>query len=105
MIDFSLSPETENTRTMIHMMAESTMRPIAREYDEREHEKPMEWLNMMWNASKGLISLGDGEKSRPKASGNHPSGSCAPPSSSKNSRGETQGCISASRIPVLAAQR
>jgi len=62
MIDFSLSPETENTRTMIHMMAESTMRPIAREYDEREHEKPMEWLNMMWNASKGLISLGDGEK-------------------------------------------
>jgi len=62
MIDFSLSPETENTRTMIHMRAESTMRPIAREYDEREHEKPMEWLNMMWNASKGLISLGDGEK-------------------------------------------
>ncbi len=62
MIDFSLSPETENTRNMIHMMAESTMRPIAREYDEREHEKPMEWLNMMWNASKGLISLGDGEK-------------------------------------------
>jgi len=62
MIDFSLSPETANTRNMIHMMAESTMRPIAREYDEREHEKPMEWLNMMWNASKGLISLGDGEK-------------------------------------------
>src|SRR5262245_10643799 len=62
MIDFSLSLETENTRNMIHMMAESTMRPIAREYDEREHEKPMEWLTMMWNASKGLISFGDGEK-------------------------------------------
>jgi len=25
MIDFSLSPETDNLRTMIHMMAESTM--------------------------------------------------------------------------------
>jgi acyl-CoA dehydrogenase len=62
MIDFSLSPETENTRNMIHMMAESTMRPIAREYDEREHEKPMEWLTMMWNASKGLVSLGESEK-------------------------------------------
>ncbi|MBI3301905.1 MAG: acyl-CoA dehydrogenase family protein [Deltaproteobacteria bacterium] len=62
MIDFSLSPETENTRNMTHMMAESTMRPLSREYDEREHEKPMEWLNMMWNASKGLISFGDGEK-------------------------------------------
>src|SRR5436309_12582781 len=62
MIDFSLSPETDNLRTMIHMMAESTMRPIAREYDEREHEKPLDWIHMMWNASKGLVSFGDDEK-------------------------------------------
>jgi acyl-CoA dehydrogenase len=67
MIDFSLSKETENTRTMIHMMAESTMRPIAREYDEREHEKPMEWLTMMWTASKGMLSLGAGEKKEKKS--------------------------------------
>jgi len=66
MIDFSLSKETENTRTMIHMMAESTMRPIAREYDEREHENPMEWLTMMWTASKGMLSLGAGEKKEKK---------------------------------------
>ena len=62
MIDFSLSPEIDNLRIMIHMMAESTMRPIAREYDEREHEKPMDWIHMMWNASKGLVSFGDDEK-------------------------------------------
>ncbi|MGH8010238.1 MAG: acyl-CoA dehydrogenase family protein, partial [Candidatus Binatia bacterium] len=62
MIDFSLSQETENTRKMVHMVAESTMRPIAREYDEREHEKPTDWFAMMWNASRGMISLGDGEK-------------------------------------------
>src|SRR2546425_2191213 len=62
MIDFSLSPEIDNLRTMIHMMAESTMRPLAREYDEREHEKPMDWIHMMWNASKGLVSFGDDEK-------------------------------------------
>src|SRR5215510_1347428 len=62
MIDFSLSPETENVRNMIHMLAESTMRPIAREYDEREHEKPTDWLTMMWNASTGLISFGEREK-------------------------------------------
>jgi len=62
MIDFSLSLEIDNLRTMIHMMAESTMRPIAREYDEREHEKPMDWIHMMWNASKGLVSFGDDEK-------------------------------------------
>jgi acyl-CoA dehydrogenase len=62
MIDFSLSPETENTRHMVHTLAESTMRPIAREYDEREHDKPMDWINMMWEVSKGMVNLGDGEK-------------------------------------------
>jgi acyl-CoA dehydrogenase len=62
MIDFSLSQEIENTRAMIHTVAETTMRPLSREYDEREHEKPMEWLNMMWNASKGLVSLGSEKK-------------------------------------------
>ena len=39
MIDFTLSPETTNTQKMIHAVADSTMRPISREYDEREHEK------------------------------------------------------------------
>jgi acyl-CoA dehydrogenase len=62
MIDFSLSSETENVRTMVHMLAESTMRPIAREYDEREHEKPTDWLTMMWTASTGLVSFGEREK-------------------------------------------
>ena len=42
------------------------MRPIAREYDEREHEKPMDWIHMMWNASKGLVSFGDDEKKEAK---------------------------------------
>src|SRR5438046_6276366 len=66
MIHFSPSTETDNLRTMIHMMAESTMRPIAREYDEREHEKPRDWIHMMWNASKGLVSFGDDEKKEAK---------------------------------------
>jgi acyl-CoA dehydrogenase len=61
-IDFSLSPETENARSMVHMMAESTMRPISREYDEREHEKPMDWINMMWTATKGMVSVGSEKK-------------------------------------------
>lgn len=62
MIDFSLSPEIQNTQNMIHQVAETTMRPISREYDEREHEKPTEWLNMMWSASKGLVSFSGGKK-------------------------------------------
>ena len=61
MIDFSLSSDTENTRQMIHAVADQTMRPISREYDEREHETPIEWLNIMWNAAKGMVSFGDTE--------------------------------------------
>jgi acyl-CoA dehydrogenase len=53
MIDFELPPEVVSNRDMIHMVAEQAMRPISREYDEREHEKPSEFLEMMWNASKG----------------------------------------------------
>jgi acyl-CoA dehydrogenase len=53
MIDFEMSPGIENARQMIHMMAEQTMRPIAREYDEREHAEPTDWHEMMWSVSRG----------------------------------------------------
>lgn len=62
MIDFSLSSDITNARAMVHMVAETGMRPLSREYDEHEHEKPMEWLTMMWNASKGLVSIGGDRK-------------------------------------------
>jgi len=67
MIDFTLSPETTNTQRMIHTVADSTMRPISREYDEREHEKPTEWLTMMWNGSKNMISFGESGKKATKS--------------------------------------
>lgn len=62
MIDFSLSPSVQKNRDLMHSVADGTMRPISREYDEREHEKPTEWLNMMWNASKNIVSFGDGKQ-------------------------------------------
>src|SRR5690242_7282342 len=52
MIDFELSPDIAATREQLHMLAEHGMRPIAREYDEREHEKPWDFINMMWQLSK-----------------------------------------------------
>ena len=52
MIDFELSPEIASAREQLHMLAEHGMRPIAREYDEREHEKPWDFINMMWQLSK-----------------------------------------------------
>ena len=66
MIDFELSPEIERTRQMIHMAAEQAMRPISREYDEREHEKPWDFLNLMWNASRttSSVSFGGGKEKK-----------------------------------------
>jgi acyl-CoA dehydrogenase len=64
MIDFELQTEIVNAKNMIHMLAEGAMRPIAREYDEREHEKPWDFLNMMWQASQNSnpVTFGDGKK-------------------------------------------
>jgi acyl-CoA dehydrogenase len=63
MIDFELSPEVEGLRQLIHAAAEQTMRPISHEYDEREHEDPTEWHQMMWEASRGsTVGFGGGER-------------------------------------------
>jgi acyl-CoA dehydrogenase len=53
MIDFELSPATENLRRMIHAVAESQMRPVARRYDEEEHSVPWEFIRFMWQVSRG----------------------------------------------------
>ncbi|MEW6269065.1 MAG: acyl-CoA dehydrogenase family protein [Thermodesulfobacteriota bacterium] len=66
MIDFELSPAIQNSRQMIHMLADQVMRPISREYDEREHEKPTEFLNMMWSVSAGS-SFGNAKDSKDSA--------------------------------------
>jgi acyl-CoA dehydrogenase len=52
MVDYELSEGLAQTRDQLHMLAEHAMRPIAREYDEREHEKPWDFINMMWQLSR-----------------------------------------------------
>ena len=42
MIDFEQSDTVKTMQGMVHAVAEQAMRPIAREYDEREHEKDAE---------------------------------------------------------------
>ena len=70
MIDFALSEGTRKQRELMHAVASGTMRPISREYDEREHEKPTEWLNMMWDAAKNLAGAGQAvPKPNPKRTG------------------------------------
>ena len=69
MIDFELSPEIVSAKNMIHMVAEQAMRPISREYDEREHEKPWDFLNMMWNASQASNPVSFGGDGKDKKAG------------------------------------
>ena len=67
MIDFELSDGMKSMRTMTHMLAEQAMRPISREFDEKEHEKPWDFLNMMWGVSRGATMTGDsGERKERK---------------------------------------
>jgi len=51
MIDFELEPQVVNRLKMYRTVAESLMRPISREYDEREHEDPWQFFETMWSAS------------------------------------------------------
>src|SRR2546426_9901826 len=68
MIDFELSEGIQTQRQMVHAVAEQAMRPIAREYDEREHEKPWDFLNMMWQVSSGNPISGGERKPREERS-------------------------------------
>ena len=48
MIDFELPERIQNELQMARMVAEQVMRPNSRRYDEAEHERPVEYINMMW---------------------------------------------------------
>ncbi len=51
-MDFSLSDKAEERKAFMHMIAESLMRPISRQYDEEEHTEPWDFFNAMWEGSK-----------------------------------------------------
>src|SRR5882672_6447657 len=54
MIDFEFAPQVNAQLKMYHAIAERMMRPISREYDEREHEKPWQFYNAMWSIAQNL---------------------------------------------------
>src|SRR5712671_5479142 len=54
MIDFEFAPQVNVQLKMYHAIAEGMMRPISREYDEREHEKPWQFYNAMWSIAQNL---------------------------------------------------
>ncbi|HEY5656214.1 MAG TPA: acyl-CoA dehydrogenase family protein [Myxococcota bacterium] len=48
-ICFEPTRNTQLTCDYYHAMAKAQMRPIARKYDEREHEAPAEWIDYVWS--------------------------------------------------------
>jgi len=60
MIDFELEPSVINRLKMYRAVSEHMMRPISREYDEKEHEKPTQFYESMWSASAmAEVQVGD----------------------------------------------
>ncbi|MBI4833011.1 MAG: acyl-CoA dehydrogenase family protein [Candidatus Lindowbacteria bacterium] len=56
MIDFEMPEQILTAQKKMRNLAEKRMRPIAREFDEREHEKPWDFINFMWEDTKREVS-------------------------------------------------
>ncbi len=74
MIDFEIPEKITNELQMAKMVAESVMRQYSRYYDEHEHERPVEYINMMWpimreqykRSTEKLQANGNGNGSKKK---------------------------------------
>ncbi|MFZ5916625.1 MAG: acyl-CoA dehydrogenase family protein [Chloroflexota bacterium] len=68
MIDFEVPGVIQRNVEMIKMTAENMMRPVSRQYDEDEHEKPWDYINMVWEFQKmsgGFLGLGKPKQEKP----------------------------------------
>jgi acyl-CoA dehydrogenase len=54
MISFEIPDKVRNTITLMTMVAENMMRPVARYFDDHEHEIPWDYINMMHDANKQM---------------------------------------------------
>lgn len=48
MISFEMPEKIQNELQMAQMVAQQVMRATSRKYDELEHERPQEYINVMW---------------------------------------------------------
>jgi acyl-CoA dehydrogenase len=71
LIDFELTGKLKSQQQMMRGFAEQAMRPLARKYDEEEHEKPTELLKMVQGFMKGGVggSMGGGGEKKKKEEG------------------------------------
>ena len=71
MISFEIPDKVRNTITLMTMVAENMMRPVARYFDDHEHEIPWDYINMMHDANKqmgggGFVPSSDKPKKVPE---------------------------------------
>lgn len=71
MISFEIPDKVRNTVTLMTMVAENMMRPVARYFDDHEHEIPWDYINMMHDANKqmgggGFVPSSDKPKKAPE---------------------------------------
>jgi len=52
MIDFSLSNDQKQELARVELLARTLMRPLAREFDEKEHQKPWDFIRLTWEQTK-----------------------------------------------------
>jgi acyl-CoA dehydrogenase len=60
MISFSLTDRSANARDHFRRMAAEHMRPIARKYDDQEHDLPTEWVDWYWRTGRFSQPGGEG---------------------------------------------
>jgi acyl-CoA dehydrogenase len=56
MIDFELPEQIVAMQEKTHALAVDHMRPVARGFDEREHEKPWDYINLVWEDVKDEVA-------------------------------------------------
>jgi acyl-CoA dehydrogenase len=54
MISFEIPEKVQHTVTLMTMIAENMMRPVARYFDDHEHEIPWDYINFMHDANKQM---------------------------------------------------
>src|SRR5262249_5361869 len=78
MIDFEIEPSVAKRVRMFHMVANGGMRPISREYDEKEHAEPEQFFQTMWAASAMAGSSIDVPKKDSESSKEEPAAARSP---------------------------
>ena len=64
-INFEIPEHIKQQNEMVKMVAEHIMRPISREMDEHEHERPWPFIDQMWPFMRDMQKSNAGKAAKP----------------------------------------